>query len=177
MSHRLRILFVTNNYTPYSGGVVSSINAFTDELRCKGHVVTIATLDFLGEKHNDPDYVFRIPCPIKFMHQGNHMALPVRSHHYMKGLIREIKPDIIHSHHPFLLGKTALNIAHDLSIPIVFTHHSLYDRWGHTVPLPSAVTTPFIKSYVKKYCTMVNGIIAPSNAVKEGLLQQNIKIP
>ena len=31
-SHRLRIAFVTNNYTPYSGGVVQSINATSNEL-------------------------------------------------------------------------------------------------------------------------------------------------
>ncbi len=33
----MRIVFVTNNYTPYSGGVVSSINASVTALHKAGH--------------------------------------------------------------------------------------------------------------------------------------------
>jgi len=177
MQNRLRILFVTNNYTPYSGGVVSSINAFADELRQQGNAVFIVTLNFLGAQHKDPSYVFRMPCPIKFLYKNNHMALPLRAYSHMKQLVRELRPDIIHSHHPFLLGKTAVRVAQEFSIPIIFTHHSLYDYWSYIVPLPSVVTCPFIRAYVKRYCGQVNGIIAPSKAIKEYLLQQGIKTP
>ncbi len=42
----VRIVFITNNYTPYSGGVVSSINASVDALHKAGHAVFIITLNF-----------------------------------------------------------------------------------------------------------------------------------
>lgn len=178
MSNHLRVLFATNNYTPYSGGVVSSIQASTNELQNQGHEVFIATLDFLGHgHHDDPDYVFRLPCPIKFLYKNNYMALPIRACHNMKKLVQHLRPHIIHSHHPFLLGKAALKIANDYSIPIVFTHHSLYERWSHVIPLPAGVSCPLIRSYVRKYCNQVSGIIAPSGMVKESLVERGVNKP
>ena len=74
----MRIAFVTNNYYPYSGGVVSSIDALAEQLRKQGHEVFIITLDFLGKKHNNPAGVIRVNCPIKFRYKNNHMAIPWR---------------------------------------------------------------------------------------------------
>ena len=48
----MRIFFVTNNYIPYSGGVVSSIVATSDALRSQGHEVFIITLDFLKDQQS-----------------------------------------------------------------------------------------------------------------------------
>ncbi len=177
MYDQLRIVFVTNNYTPYSGGVVSSINAWTQELQNRGHQVSIITLDFLGAAHNDPDYVFRIPCPIRFLYKNNHMALPMRAYTHMRKLIEQLQPNIIHSHHPFLLGRAALKSACNQSIPIVFTYHSLYEQWTHVIPLPQLLTRPLIKSYVRHYCKKVDGIIAPSSIVKKNLQNQGIECP
>jgi len=177
MPDHLRIFFVTNNYTPYSGGVVSSIQAFATEIKNKGHDVFIITLDFLGATHNDPDYVFRVPCPLKFLYKNNHMAYPFRPYHHIRKLVHKLKPHIIHSHHPFLLGNTAVNIAEAYAIPVVFTHHSLYERWTHMVPLPAAMTAPCIKACVKRYCGKVSGIIAPSGMVKSSLMQQGVTRP
>jgi len=177
MQKKLKILFVTNNYTPYSGGVVNSINAFMQELRKQGHDVYIVTLDFLGDQHKDPGFVFRVPCPIKFLFKKKHFAVPLRVFNYMRNVVDDLKPDIIHSHHPFLLGRVAAKIAEKKSIPIIFTHHSLYDQWTHLVPLPSFLTQSVIKLYVKNYCDTVTGIIAPSSSVKDYLHQQGITTP
>lgn len=173
----MRIFFVTNNYTPYSGGVISSINAITDNLRLQGHEVFIITLDFLGEHHNDPDYVIRINCPIKFMYRKNHMAIPWRPTHAITQLLQTYKPDIVHVHHPFLLGASALRATRTLNIPCVFTYHTLYEEYAHYIPLPTMLTKPLIRFIVKKFCNSVNGIIAPSNAIKNYLLSQHITTP
>jgi 1,2-diacylglycerol 3-alpha-glucosyltransferase len=37
-------------------------------------------------------------------------------------------PDVVHSHRPFLLGDTALRVAAAHDIPIVFTHHTMYEH-------------------------------------------------
>ena len=59
----MRILMVTNNYSPYAGGVVSSINATVEALQKQGHQVTLVTLDFLGKAHADPAWVKRRQRP------------------------------------------------------------------------------------------------------------------
>jgi 1,2-diacylglycerol 3-alpha-glucosyltransferase len=174
----MRIFFVTNNYTPYSGGVISSITATTDALRAQGHEVFIVTLDFLGKKQPiDPDYVIRIPCPIKFMYKKNHMAIPWRPTHAITQLLQKYKPDIVHVHHPFLLGVSALCAARALHIPCVFTYHTMYEDYAHYVPIPNLCAKPLIRSVVARFCNAVDGIIVPSSAVKDYLHTQKINTP
>lgn len=163
----LNILFVTNNYTPYSGGVVSSINAIAQELMLQGHRVTIITLDFLGDGHgDDPSYVRRIMCPIKFRYKKNCMAIPWRMDEQLMAHVTDMQPDIIHAHHPWLLGGAALRVARTVQIPIVFTYHTLYEHYAHYVPLPQCITRIAIRWLVKYYCKSVDGVIAPSIAVR-----------
>lgn len=176
----MRIFFVTNNYTPYSGGVISSITATSDALRAQGHQVFIITLDFLGKNNKpqaDPDYVIRITCPIRFMYKKNHMAIPWRPTHTITQLLKKYKPDIVHVHHPFLLGVSALRAARACGIPCIFTYHTLYEQYAHYVPLPSICTRPLIRAAVKRFCNAVDGIIVPSNGIKEYLHSQHITTP
>ncbi|MDR3646379.1 MAG: glycosyltransferase [Candidatus Babeliales bacterium] len=161
---KLKIAIVTNNYKPYSGGIVNSIDVFACELKKQGHEVFIITLDFLGEdQKNEPD-IYRIDCPIKFIYKKNHMAVPWRAEEAIFTALKNFGPDIIHSQHPFLLGFYALNVSKKLKIPIVFTYHTMYEDYAHYVPLPLAITKPVIKNLAISYCQSVDGIIAPSNS-------------
>jgi len=185
----MRIFFVTNNYTPYCGGVISSITATSDALRAQGHEVFIITLDFLGKNDKpqtqsaialataEPDYVIRITCPIRFMYKKNHMAIPWRPTRAITQLLKTYKPDIVHVHHPFLLGVSALRAARACGIPCIFTYHTLYEEYAHYVPLPGICTKPLIRSAVTRFCNNVDGIIAPSNGIREYLHSQHITSP
>jgi glycosyltransferase involved in cell wall biosynthesis len=176
----MRIFFVTNNYIPYSGGVTQSIIAETDALRSQGHEVFIITLEFVDKKNepqSDPAHVIRIPCPIKFMYKKNYMAIPWRPTHAIKKLLQQYKPDIVHVHHPFLLGVSALHAAQKVNIPCVFTYHTIYEDYAHYVPLPKYYTKKLIHALVKHFCNAVDGIIVPSSAIKEYLCAQRITKP
>lgn len=173
----LKIVFVTNNYTPYAGGVVSSISAFIQELRKQGHIVFIITLDFLGSQQVDPDYVFRITCPIKFYYKNNPIAVPWHMQYQVQELIKTLNPDIIHSHHPWLLGRAAITSARKASIPLVFTYHTLYEHYAHYIPLPYVLTKLIINHLVYKYCQQADGIIAPGSAVLQYLERHAISTP
>ncbi len=172
-----RILFVTNNYTPYTGGVVSSIQSSTRELQKRGHIVHIVTLDFAQAENNDPDFVTRILCPVKFRYKTNPMAAPWRPTHNLLQIAKKVKPDILHVHHPFLLGSSAVHVAKKLDIPIVFTYHTLYEYYAHYIPLPLRITQWALKKIVPAFCANVNGIIAPSNAIKSILDESKIHKP
>src|SRR5258708_16127969 len=173
----MRIFLVTNNYTPYSGGIISSIDAISNALRMQGYKVFIITLDFLGKPAADPEYVIRIPCPIRFMYKKNYMEIPWRPTHAIKKLILQYKPDIIHVQHPFLLGVSALHAARSYNIPCVFTYHTMYEDYAHYVPLLKNCAKPFIRALVKRFCDAVDIIIVPSSAIKKYLCAQNIKTP
>ena len=168
---------VTNNYTPYQGGVVSSINATVAALQKQGHTVTLVTLDFLGKGHNDPAWVKRLSCPIKFVYKKNHMAVAWRAKKQLKKIIKELNPDVVHVHHPFLLGRLAARIAKPRGIPIVFTYHTVYEAYAHYVFLPEWITKRLIKYRVLSFCRYVSGIIAPSTSIKNYLRVEGIETP
>jgi len=177
-TQKLSVLFVTNNYSPYSGGVVNSIRSHAHELRKQGHRVTIVTLDFLDRYTDREDDVVRLFCPLKFEMNTNHMAVPWQAQQQITSLIKTLNPCIVHVHHPFLLGKAASRVAQRLKIPVVFTYHTLYEHYAHYVPfIPTKLTQQIVKHMVHTFCKKIDGIIAPSSIVQEQLFKADIKTP
>ncbi len=176
-SKPLSIVFVTNNYTPYSGGVVNSIVTARAALQALGHAVTIITLDFTGIPQESEPGIIRVYCPIRFTHKKNIMAVPWRPTHEIEKIIARLKPDIVHTHHPFLLGQSAATGACKYKVPTVFTYHTLYEDYAHYVPLPQLFTRFVTMKLVNRYCQKIDAIIAPSEAVKKAIENQVIKTP
>jgi 1,2-diacylglycerol 3-alpha-glucosyltransferase len=177
MDKKFRIVLVTNNWEPYAGGLVSSLRMYCSALQNLGHKVVLITLDFHGKKVQDPYFVKRIYCPFRFTYKKNIMAVPWASHWQLEQLINVIKPDIIHVQHPFLLGVSALKIAKERNISVVFTHHSMYTAFAHYIPLPGMLTRSIIRILVNRFCSSVDGIIVPSTRIKTLLEQQHITTP
>jgi glycosyltransferase involved in cell wall biosynthesis len=173
---RLHIAHVTLNYKPYAGGVVSSLTSLSTELINQGHQPTIITLNFTGNDASE-DHVERIACWGRFRYKSNPIAIPTRPYKQLLYLFNTIKPDVVHIHHPFILGPAAVRVAQKLKIPTVFTHHSLYEQYAHYIPLPKKLVAPFCNKLVKKFCTTVDHIIAPSLSIKKHLLEQSISTP
>lgn len=173
----MRILFVTNNYTPYSGGVVSSIQSTVQELQENGHDVRIVTLNFLGADHNDPEYVYRIPSALRFKRKHNYFAIPWRMNDYLMNKCKEFKPDIVHVHHPFLLGVSAMRIARLLRIPVVFTYHTMYEAYAHYIPFPVVFTRSLIKKRAITFCNKIDVVFAPSNAIAQDIAHCGVSKP
>lgn len=171
-----KIIFVTNNYLPYAGGVVSSLLAFKQALQNLGHRVHIITLDFNGVKNDDVD-VTCINCPIKFLYKDNPMALPLHATEQICEIITQFKPDIVHSQHPFLLGTAAQKVCKKLDVPLVFTHHTQYDKYAHYVPLPERFTVPVINRLVQAYCKKCSLVFAPTNSIKRQLHDIDMAMP
>lgn len=172
----LSILLITNNYRPYCSGVANSLEQLHKELINQGHNAYIVTLDFLGDK-NYEENIIRLYSPIRFTYKKNPMAIPLLPYHELKKIITKIKPDIIHVHHPFLLGKVGLEIAKNFDIPILFTYHTQYDKYLHYIPLPEKITEPIILKWVNDFCNKVDGIIVPCQTIKNCLESRNIVKP
>ena len=160
----LVIFMVTNNYTPYSGGVVNALRSYTQELRALGHKVFIITLDFLESpvQSTTEHDVIRVTCPVRFTYYKNPMAIPWRPTIAIARLVEQYKPDIIHAHHPFLLGSSALTVAQHYNLPVVFTYHTIYEKYLHYVPLPQFLTRPVTQQWVKQFCKQPQTVVAPT---------------
>lgn len=161
----MKILHITNNYRPYSGGVVSSIDSFVSMQKKMGHEVEILTFNFNGSE--DMPATTRIDG-LCFRYKNNEMIIPYKMKSDIENTIKIFKPDIIHMHHPFYICTAAQKINEKYKIPTVFTHHSLYEQYLHYVPIiPGNIKKKFLNKSLKKFCNSVDHVIAPGNKVLE----------
>lgn len=98
-----------------------SVHTLAEACREKGHEVRVIAPEFDGA-NPDPD-VFRVPAIQRFNGSDFCVRLPVPN--LIHDFLDEFRPDIIHTHHPFLLGDAALREAGKRQLPLVFTHHTL----------------------------------------------------
>lgn len=175
----MKIAVVTNNYKPYSGGVVSSIDTFAQHLAILGHQVYIITLDFegLGSTYGEQISIIRLCSPVRFNYRTFPIAIPWLPQRTLWQTLQEINPQIVHSQHPFLLGVAALKASRKLGIPILFTHHSQYEQFAHLIPFPQLLAAGIIRKQTLAYCQAVDGVVAPSNFIQQLLRQQGCKTP
>ncbi len=104
-------------------------------------------------------------------------ALRIALPNVVSDFLDAFEPDILHSHHPFLLGDAALRGAWERQIPIVFTHHTLYENYTHYVPLDSAALKRMVIQLASDYCNLCNAVIAPSESVQRLLDERGVTVP
>lgn len=168
----MNILMLTNTFTPHVGGVARSVAAFTAEYRRRGHRVVVVAPTYQDMPKDERDVV-RVPALQNF--NGSDFSVPVPILGFLSGPVEELKPDVVHSHHPFLLGDTALRISASSDIPVVFTHHSQYERYTHYVPGDSALLRRFAVDLATGYCDLCDAVIAPSETIAKLLHEHGVK--
>lgn len=170
----MKILMFSNNYLPHTSGVGTSVTRTMRNIEKLGHEVRLIAPEFPNFKENNP-LIYRVP------------ALPLRppviplafpNIHAIKKIVENYKPDIIHTHHPFLLGKTAMRLAKKYHLPIVFTHHSIYEQYIHYVPfIPTAWLQKSVIRRVMNFANETSAVVAPSESVEKILQDRNIETP
>ncbi len=160
----MNILMVTNTFTPHVGGVAKSVAAFTKSYRRLGHRVLVIAPEFENMPENETD-VIRVPAIQNFNGSDFSVRLPIPG--FVFASLDEFRPDIVHSHHPFLLGDTALLIAASFDVPLVFTHHTMHEQYTHYVPLDSPQLKRFVVQLATGYANLSDRVIAPSQSIAE----------
>jgi 1,2-diacylglycerol 3-alpha-glucosyltransferase len=170
----MNIALLTNTFTPHVGGVARSVEAFATAYRELGHRVLVVAPEFEDAPEHETDVV-RIPAMQHFNGSDFSVVLPVPSGLYDK--MEEFNPDIIHSQHPFLLGMTAVRIARTLDLPLVFTHHTLYEQYTHYVPGDSPAMKRFIIELSTRYANLADQVFAPSESIRVMLIERGVTSP
>jgi len=167
----MNILMMTNTYTPIVGGIEKSIEVFSSKYRERGHNVLIVAPVYKGMP--DEEGVYRIPAIQNFNGTDFSVELPMPG--VLKDVLEEFEPDMVHSHHPFLVGDTALRVSAGFDIPVVFTYHTMYEMNTHDVPGDSKALKKFVVELAEGYCDLCDHIIAPSESIEKLLKDRGVK--
>lgn len=170
----MNIVMVTNTYAPHVGGVAHSIAAFSEEYRRRGHRVLIVAPEFPNQDERETGVV-RIPAIQNFNGSDFSVVLPIPG--LLIDALDAFRPDIIHSHHPYLLGMTALRNARYRKLPLVFTHHTLYERYTHYVPGDSPALGRFVVELATRYANLTDQVFAPSESIAALIRARGVTTP
>jgi 1,2-diacylglycerol 3-alpha-glucosyltransferase len=119
--------------------------------------------------------VVRISAIQNFNASDFSVALPI--HPQLGDAVDAFGPDVVHAHHPFLLGITALRLARHRGLPLVFTHHTLYEQYTHYLPGDSPVLKRFAIELATRYANLTDQVFAPSESIRELLQERGVTTP
>ncbi len=171
----MNICMFTNTYLPHVGGVARSVVMFSRDLAARGNRVMVVAPTYAGyeEPEDGAVEVLRVPAIQNF--NGSDFSVRIALPFVIDEAIDRFGPDLIHSHHPFLLGDAALRAARRRGLPLILTHHTLYERYTHYVPLDSPAMKRFVINLSTRYANLCNAVVAPSLSVARLLRERGVR--
>lgn len=162
---RLHIAMFTNVYLPSSNGVVTSVTSFRQGLMARGHAVYILAPHATEPYQRDERFVFRYPA-WELPMQRYPLTLPLSP--FIDLLLPCLAPDVVHAHHPVMLGRVAAKKSRSLGVPLVFTYHTRYQEYSHYVSgLPDHMVKEFLESWLANYMRKCHHVIVPSESIRD----------
>src|SRR5690606_29410474 len=119
--------------------------------------------------------VLRIPAVQNF--RGSDFSVPIPLTRSLRETLADFAPDLVHSHHPFLLGDTALRVAATFDLPVVYACHTRYELYGHYVAQDAPLLQRMVLKLALGYCDLCDAVIAPSQSMADFLLEQGVATP
>jgi len=166
----MRIAMFTNNYKPVVGGIVTSIDLFRRGLIDAGHEVHIVTPEYQDYEDVEP-YVYRVPALDLPGGLSGSLPLPLKA--FITTTIEGIKPAVIHSHQPYVMGDVAAAIAEDMDVPLIWTFHTRYDKnVKEYVPVAPELATSVINGIIERYMERCAHVIAPTESIRDFIHRQ-----
>lgn len=168
----MKIAMFTNTYAPTVGGIEKSVETFSEDLRSLGHQVLVVTVRQTSDDPEEPG-VLRLPAVTGIGKAAWSWKLPGGG---IDGALDAFAPDIIHAHQPFMLGSSAFRQAALRKVPLVFTNHTLYERYadrsflGELEALERAA-----RALTVVYSNRCDAVIAPTESIADILRTQGVE--
>lgn len=169
----MHIAQFTNTYYPVISGVVRSVSSFRKALSQLGHNVFVFAQNEPEYEDEEP-FIFRYPALDLGLPGDFPATIPFSP--IIDYLFPALKVDVVHSHHPVLLGQAAANRAKEHDLPLVFTFHTRYRDYSHYFPLSQEVVQEFVKntidSWLRVYMRRCHHIVVPSQSIRHILVAE-----
>jgi 1,2-diacylglycerol 3-alpha-glucosyltransferase len=169
----LHISHFTNTYLPVINGVVRSVSTFRKALTDLGHNVFVFAQQQNGYQDDEP-FIFRYPSLQLPISVDLPAVIPLSP--FIDRLMPSLKSEVIHTHHPILLGQAAASKAEELDLPLVFTFHTRYREYSHYIPFPQDAVQDFLKgaihNWLKDFMRRCQHIVIPSESMRNILIDE-----
>ena len=170
----LRVAVFGESYLPYLSGVTVSTETLARGLRAAGHEVLLVAPrpadrsepPSAGVPGPAPSYAwlpsYQAPPPAP---PGYRMPRPLPSSALQAA--RDFAPDIVHAQSPFVSGLMARRLAHRGRSPLVFTHHTRFDDYGHYLGRLAHAGARTLAAYLYDYWAGCAAVIAPGSELAD----------
>ncbi len=166
----MRIALMTNNYKPVVGGVPISIERLAGGLKELGHEVTIFAPTYreadFPEGSPEQDVFRYSTCLNRFV---GGIVLPNPFDLRIEREFRKQRYDIIHVHHPMLIGRTAVYLSRKYSVPLVFTYHTRYEQYVRSYTKGMLKMDRIMPLYLRRFLRHCDFVFAPTEGMQEYL--------
>ncbi|MFO1446970.1 MAG: glycosyltransferase [Opitutaceae bacterium] len=173
----MKIAHFTNTFLPHVGGVARAVQTILEDQRRARHRVLVVAPEF-AEGTAPPrieSSVVRIPAFTHFNDSDFSVSIPFAT--LLSDRLSEFRADLIHTHHPFLLGDTALREASSRRVPLVFTHHTLYENYVHYLPVEGDSLAEFAADVATRFANCCTAVVAPSQSVHDLIVSRGVTVP
>lgn len=171
----MRIGMFANTYLPVVNGVVRSIMLYRQGLLSDCHFVGVFAPDARDYEDEEP-FIFRypaIPLPSQMK-----LSFPVVAAPHITWMVPRLKLDVVHAHHPVIVGAEAARFSEELDIPMVFTFHTMYHEYTHYfLGMDNELVKQIVRRSVRDFANRADHIIAPSPAVVDLMPSYGIQKP
>ena len=171
----MKIALFTEVYRPIVNGIVTSVDTLAHVLREGGHdVYTFAP--HIPRGAETKGRVFRMPSLPLPARTEYRLTLPLVARRNKRQFLSQC--DVIHSHSLFITGWMASYYARRrFRVPLVFTYHTLLDRYSHYSPLGPRITAQLTRELTRAYANAADAVIVPTQTVASGLRRDGVTAP
>jgi glycosyltransferase involved in cell wall biosynthesis len=170
----VRIALFTNNYLPFCGGVTISVETLRRGLEASGHEAWVFGPRLTGAEDASVKVVRYPSIPVATYPE---FALAVPYSRRIERLVSALAFDVIHAHHPFLLGPAARRLARRIRRPLIFTYHTRYEKYAHYVPLPLRLVQAAALRISAGFAAQADAVLAPSAVIRDELHARGVRAP
>jgi 1,2-diacylglycerol 3-alpha-glucosyltransferase len=174
----VRVLFISDVYFPRVNGVSTSVRTFRQDLLGCGVETALVAPDYGVDYEDTEPSVLRVPgAGVPGDPEDRRMRWGALNW-VLEDLRREAF-DLVHIHTPFIAHYAGVKFARRAGIPCVATYHTFFEEYlHHYVPvLPRRFGRLIAKAFTRSQCRDVQGLIAPSEPMRDVLLAYGVTTP
>ena len=168
----MNIGIFTDTYLPEVNGVAFFSERLRTEFEKRGHTVFLCAPNQSKKLHvSQNGRIVLLPSIQFYGDKRSRIAYPSRT---ASKVMKAWKLDIIHSQTPSTIGMMALRVSKKKKIPIIHTYHTLFEEYVYYLKVPSRLTKPFVRAFLKWMLNKHHGITVPSGGIKKIIQIQGV---